>query len=479
MAKILLVEDEQNLLKTLELMLKKAGHEVEGHLTGQSALESIRRAAERRLGLDFDIVLTDFRLGDATGIEVLKATKAADASTQVLLMTAHATTSTAVEAMREGAYDYIEKPFKRDALLVLIDKALEKRMLMRENVVFRAQAGAPAVFSNVVMASRAMQDVVDMVVRVAPTKANILITGESGTGKEVIARAIHQLSAVSTKPFVAVNCGAIPESLIESEFFGYVKGAFTGAVSDKMGFFLAANGGTIFLDEVGELPLNMQVKLLRAIQERKIQPVGSTKEIAIDIRIIAATNRDLREEVNQKRFREDLFFRLNVIQVALPPLRERQEDIPRLVHYFIKKYNAELGKSVRDAAEDVMDQLVGYSFPGNVRELENIIEHAMTLEMSDRISLASLPKSFHGTRVLGEEIDEEVCCGDVLDVRARSRALALGDSVDLEALVASIERSLIEQALVRAEGNKTEAAKLLGISFRSFRYRLKKYDMDA
>ena len=339
MARILLVEDEVNVLKMTQMMLSRDGHDVTGYESGQAAIERVKRDGAAGHGLEFDVVLTDYRLKDATGLDVLRAVKSVDASTQVLLVTAYATTQTAVEAMRDGAFDYIEKPFKRDELLALIHKAEARRTITREKVVYTHQSEVPKVLPNFVGESAAMKSVLELVTRVAPTRANILITGESGTGKEVIARAVHRLSGMSG-PFVPVNCGAIPETLVESEFFGYAKGAFTGATRDKPGFFQAAKGGSLFLDEIGELPLSMQVKLLRAIQEKKVQPVGSPNEVPVSVRIIAATNRDLRAEVDAHRFREDLFFRLNVIQVCLPPLRERVEEIPALIHHFLQKFNA-------------------------------------------------------------------------------------------------------------------------------------------
>ena len=493
MSKIWIVDDEKNILKMAQMMISREGYETTGFDTGLSAVEAIAREGQKGLGLDVDVVITDFKLGDITGLDVLNAVKSIDATTQVILMTAYATTSTAVEAIKDGAFDYIEKPFKRDALLALIAKACEKRDTVREKRVLQSRNNMPTVLSNFIGNAPPMKAVFDMVSRVAPTRANILVLGESGTGKEVVARAIHKLSTVADKPFVPVNCGAIPETLIESEFFGYVKGAFTGATRDKNGFFAAANGGTLFLDEIGELPLPMQVKLIRAIQEKKIQRVGESVERNVDVRIIAATNRDLREEVAQKRFREDLFFRLNVIQLVLPPLRERKEDIPALIHFFIQKYNKELHQNIRCADDEVLDCLMNYNFPGNVRELENIIEHAMTLELSDRISLSSLPQNVVGSFQPVPSSEKLLAlCGvptssdDVPNETntpknqyAPSTKLELGNGVELENVVEDVERRLIEQSLERTHGNVTKAAELLGLSFRSMRYRLKKYGIDA
>ena len=498
MAKILLVEDEVNVLKMTQMMLSRVGHEVTGYESGQNAIAHIKQDGAHGHGLAFDIVLTDFRLKDVTGLDVLRAVKSIDASTQVLLVTAYATTQTAVEAMRDGAFDYIEKPFKRDELLALIDKAYARRSMMREKVVYTPQTEAHNVLPNFIGESEAMRAVLELVTRVAPTRANILIMGESGTGKEVIARAVHQLSGM-TGPFIPVNCGAIPETLVESEFFGYTKGAFTGATRDKPGFFQAAKGGSLFLDEIGELPLSMQVKLLRAIQERKIQPVGSPSEIPVSVRIIAATNRDLRAEVEAHRFREDLFFRLNVIQVCIPPLRERQADIPALIHHFLQKFNQELGKTISGATPDAMNILLSYDYRGNVRELENILEHAATLELSNQITAASLPAYLHNgikegqiqvhpmtqssTQKSVSRPKLQVVSHETRDSSEHHEAIVLSDidvteGIELEGIVEDLERTLIEKSLAKTDGNKTEAAKLLGISFRSLRYRLKKYGFE-
>ena len=500
MARILLVEDEINVLKMTQMMLTRAGHEVTGISTGKDAIAKVESEGGALHQLPYDVVLTDYRLGDVTGLEVLKAVKRIDQSTQVLLVTAYATTHAAVEAMREGAFDYIEKPFKRDEILALVQNASIRRSKIHEE----SRTALPAPVKKVpdemdfIGKSPAMMEVLEMVRRVAPTKANILITGESGTGKEVIARLIHQLSEASGA-FVPVNCGAIPETLVESEFFGYMKGAFTGATRDKPGFFKTASGGSIFLDEIGELPMSMQVKLLRAIQEKKIQPVGSTTEIPVNVRVIAATNRDLRTEVQEHRFREDLFFRLNVIQLSLPPLRERKSDLPLLIDHFLKKYGAELGKTFEGVEPDVMDLLLAYDYRGNVRELENIMEHSATLELGRWITMDALPaylrNGYRDGMISGEtsqpqvsptvqspdaikESPEDLSLNTPLVNVEDLAGLKIGDGIELEHIVEDLERSLIEQSLAKTNGNKTEAAKLLGISFRSMRYRLKKYNME-
>lgn len=499
MAKILLVEDEVNVLDMTRMMLARAGHEVVGVQSGREALAVLEAEGG---SVSFDVVLTDYRLNDLTGLDVLHAARRRDRSVQVLLVTAYATTQTAVEAMRDGAFDYIEKPFKRADLLALIEKASARRQATRSP----AQLAA---LPDFIAQSDGMKAVLDMVSRVAPTRANILITGESGTGKEVVARAIHRMSGMRGS-FVPVNCGAIPENLIESEFFGYVKGAFTGATHDHAGLFQAASGGSLFLDEIGELPMAMQVKLLRAIQEKRIQPVGSTREVPVSVRILAATNRELREEVDQRRFREDLFFRLNVIQIAIPALRERREDIPHLISYFLGKFNAELGKSVSGVSRQVMDILMSHDYRGNVRELENIMEHAVTLERGEEIGFDSLPAYLKNSVSSGAMCESELSEGRgvsgadegrgavppeprgaegrrsgergsvprVLPEALPEAEVSLGEGIALEGVVEDLERRLIEQSLAKANGNKTEAARLLGISFRSLRYRLKKYGYE-
>lgn len=470
MARIVLVEDEINVLQMTKLMLTRASHEVRGFSSGQEAMAYISAQPG-----EIDVVLTDYRLTDSTGLDVLHAVKRADPGIQVLLVTAYATTATAIEAMRGGAFDYVEKPFKRDEILALVAKAHARRITLLGSPS-PANGAETEGLPNFIGESDAMKEVMSLVTRVAPTKANILITGESGTGKEVVARAIHQLSG-ATGPFVAVNCGAIPEALLESEFFGHARGAFTGAVRDKVGFFQAAAQGSIFLDEIGELPMPMQVKLLRVIQEKKSQRVGDVREEPVTARIIAATNRDLRAEVDAHRFREDLFFRLNVIQISLPPLRERRDDIPRLIRYFLGKFNDELGKRITSVSREVLDVLMAYDYRGNVRELENILEHATTLELGPEISRSSLPAYLRNDAPQMARVSSDSQWRRV--DRSEWTVPEMGDDgVELEGIVEDVERSLIEQSLERTQGNKTEAARLVGITFRSLRYRLKKYGLE-
>ena len=459
-ARILIVDDERSLREMAQLMLTRAGYDVTLAEHVPHALAILEEHGER----SFDLVLSDLQMPGGSGIDVLKASKRYDPSTQIVLMTAHASIATAVEAMKAGAYDYLEKPFKRAELLALLEKALEKRRLLQENFLLKRELAGKTSFDQMVGSSPAMQKLFEMVRRAAPARTTVLITGESGTGKELVARAFHNKSNRKDKPFIAVNCGAIPESLIESELFGHVKGAFTGAQRDRIGYFVAAEGGTLFLDEVGEIPLHIQVKLLRVLQERVVQPVGCVKASPVDVRIVAATNRDLRQEVAERRFREDLFYRLNVIQLQVPPLRERRDDLRLLIQHFLDKYNEEHGKQINGIEGDAFELLIRYHYPGNVRELENIIERAVTLELTEMISTEVLPyfmiqKESFNQLTNGLEIPDE--------------------GMNLEEMVAQLERSLLLKALAKTGGHRTEAARVLGISFRSIRYRLDKYNIDV
>jgi two-component system, NtrC family, response regulator PilR len=374
-------------------------------------------------------------------------------------VTAFATTETAIAAMKAGAYDYLTKPFKVDEVGLVVERALERRSLARDNVVLRDEIKGRYKLDRLLGKSPPMQRVFDVLRKIATTRTSVLLIGESGTGKELAARALHELSQRADRPFVAVNCGAIPETLLESELFGHVKGSFTGANADKQGLFEAAHNGTLLLDEVAELPVAMQVKLLRVLQERRVKPVGGVSEREIDVRIVAATNRDLETEVEKGTFRQDLFYRLNVIQLRLPPLRERREDIPLLVDHFVRKFSAEHGRKVGGADPDAMSALIAYHFPGNVRELENLIERAVTLAAGDRLALDAFP-TLSGLSAAPVPL---------------AAGTALPDAgLDLERVVEDFERSIIIGALDRTGGNRTEAARLLGVSFRSLRYRLSK-----
>ncbi|MDB4968828.1 MAG: two component, sigma54 specific, transcriptional regulator, Fis family [Myxococcales bacterium] len=439
----------------LRIALTRAGHEV-------TVVDSPSTAASEYTARDFDVVITDLKMAGGSGLDVLDGVKSARAHTQVVVVTAFATPETAIAAMKRGAYDYLTKPFKVDEIGVVVERALEKRALLRDNVELRAELQGRFRLDRLVGKSPPMQRMFELVRRVAPAKTSVLIAGESGTGKELVARALHHLSPRADRPFVAVNCGAIPDALLESELFGHVRGAFTGAHADKPGLFSAADGGTLLLDEIGELSPQMQVKLLRVLQERKVKRVGGVTEDEVDVRVVTATNRDLDAEVERGAFRRDLFYRLNVIEVQLPPLRTRREDVPLLVDHFIRKHAAAMGRTLTGIDPDALAALVDYDFPGNVRELENLIERAATLEPTDRITRASLPPLT--TRV------------------ARTHSGGEGfpdDGVDLERIVADVERDLIARALERAKGVRKTAAKLLGISFRSLRYRLAKLGLDA
>ena len=455
--RILIVDDERSMREFVSILLKKQGHDVDMADCAEAGFEKIDSE-------NFDLVLTDLKMPGASGLDVLAYVKERDPSTQVILMTAYASHDTAIKAMKAGATDYVTKPFKVEELLVQVNKALEIRALERENFYLKQRLADRTGLNRLVGRSTPMRRVYDMIMRVAPTRTTVLITGESGTGKELVAKAIHENSDRSGREFVPVNCGAIPENLIESELFGHVKGAFTGAVSEKKGLFTVAHGGTIFLDEVGELPMSMQVKLLRVLQERSVKPVGALKEKPVNIRVVAATNRDLKEMVDAHEFREDLYYRLNVIQLMIPSLRERREDLPLLIQYFLQKYTDDLGKEIRGVERAAMDLLLSYPYDGNVRELENIIERAVTLEPGDMVTTESLPMHMQSGKNLLQ------WAGD-LEIPE--------DGLDLDAIVENLERNLITKALRRSRGVRKGAAKLLGISFRSMRYRLDKYDIDV
>ena len=457
-SRILIVDDERGLCEFLQIFLSKEGYEVETAFSGRRAIERIEGGSE------FDVVLTDLKMPEVGGIEVLEAVKRQSSDTQVLMMTAYATADTAVRAMKIGAYDYIQKPFKVDEIRVVVSKGLEKRRLLQENKALRAQIHRQYSFHNIIGQSGAMQRVFDVIRRVADTRTSVLVTGDSGTGKELIARALHHNSRRRDEPMVSVNCGAIPDNLMESELFGHVKGAFTGAHSDKLGIFAAANRGTIFLDEIGELPMHLQVKLLRALQERSIRPVGATEEQEVDVRVIAATNQNLEEEVSEGRFREDLYYRLNVIRVEVPSLRERREDIPLIARHFLRRFTADLGKRITDFCPEAMQAILGHAFPGNVRELENLVERAVTFETSERITVDSLPP-----RLLGS----------ITSIPTGPQTELPIEGMDLEAALETYERSILKQALKRTNGVRTEAARVLGITFRSIRYKLDKYQIGS
>jgi two-component system response regulator PilR (NtrC family) len=407
------------------------------------------------------VIITDLRMGEIGGLDVLAESKRLHPETQVIVVTAFATAETAIAAMKTGAYDYLTKPFKVDEVGLVVERALERRLLHRDNLALRSEIQGRYKLDRLLGKSAVMQRTFEMVRKIAPAKTSVLLIGESGTGKELAARALHDLSGRDAGAFVPVNCGAIPEALIESELFGHTKGAFTGATSDKEGLFEAANGGTLFLDEIGDLPLSMQVKLLRVLQERRVKRVGGVQEKEIDVRVVAATNRDLETEVEKGTFRQDLYYRLNVIQLRLPPLRERREDIPLLAEHFMKKFAAEHRRAITGVEPETLAALMAYGFPGNVRELENLIERAVTLAPGDRLTADTLPALAPGGSPLG------------------STPIALDTRIDLEKTLEDFERGIIIRVLERTKGNRTEAARQLGVTFRSLRYRLSKLGLSG
>jgi two-component system response regulator PilR (NtrC family) len=457
-ARILVVDDEESIREFLEIMLRKEGYEVTCAEDGQKALDILKKK-------NFDMVISDLQMPNLTGIELLKNVKDHYPDMMFMMITAFGTTETAVEAMKLGAYDYLSKPFKIDEVRLNIANALRSRNLEVENRSLKKELKHEYSFQNLVGNSETMHRIYEMVRRVSQTPTNVLITGESGTGKEMVAKAVHYNGPLKDKPFVTVNCGAIPESLMESEMFGHKKGSFTGAIVDKAGLFEVADGGTLFLDEVGELPLTIQVKLLRAIQERVIRRVGGTEDTKIEVRIIAATNRDLEDMVKQGTFRQDLFYRLNVINIKTPSLRERTEDIPLLANHFLKKYNDRLGKNIGGISAEAMDLLKRYDYPGNVRELENIIERTVALE--------------GGATILPESLPPFVNTPSGRKMASSNEIQVTTDGVDLDKIMGQIEKELLIKAIHTAGGVKKKAAKLLNITFRSMRYRVEKYNLGS
>jgi two-component system response regulator PilR (NtrC family) len=451
--RVLVVDDDQSLREFLAITLSREGFEVETAASGPAALEKVAE-------VPIDLALVDLKMPGMDGLETLRRLKEANETISVVIVTAFSTTTTAIQALKEGAYDYLIKPFKVDELKLVVQKALEERRLRWENLRLRREIELRYTLGNMVGKSARMQEVFSTISRVAESKATILLTGESGTGKTLLAKTIHFNSSRKDAPFVAVNCAAIPHELMESELFGHVKGAFTGAIATKPGLFEAAEGGTLLLDEISEMPTTLQAKLLRALEDREIRPVGGTKAVHVDVRIIAATNRDLTQAMQQNAFREDLYYRLNVIAVGLPALRERREEIPLLVNFFLQKFAEASGRPAKLVSPDAMAALEAFAWPGNVRELENVIERAVTLEAGAVIRVDSLPDSVRGGQT--QEL---------------YRIEFPPDGLDLDGLMERIERDLMRRALQRAGGIQSRAAQLLGTSFRSFRYRLQKYGM--
>ena len=403
-SKILIVDDEVSMREFLEIMLSKEGHKVSSAGSGKEALNMLNDTI-------YDLIVSDVQMPGMNGIELLRNVKEVCPDTTVIMITAYASTESGVEAMKAGAYDYITKPFKIDEIKLIIKNALEKKRLEVENLLLKREFRERYSFGNILGNSPEMLKVYDLIEKIGPTKTNVLVEGESGTGKELVAKAIHHQSPRREKPFVAITCGAIPDGLMESELFGHMKGSFTGAIANKAGLFEMADGGTVFLDEIGELPLAIQVKLLRVIQERSFRRVGGTEDITVDVRIISATNKTLEEEVKKGTFREDLYYRLNVLQIRMPPLRERLSDVPILARHFLDKYAKEHGKDVKGITTVAMRILEGYSYPGNVRELENVIERGVALEQGAQLSAESLPGFKQLTYIPPEGLDLEEAVG--------------------------------------------------------------------
>jgi len=454
-ANILVVDDDRSMREFLEILLTGEGYNVSLADSGESGCYALTSNS-------FDLVVTDIRMKGVNGLDVLRKAKEVNSDTMVVMISAFATADTAVEAMREGAYDYIPKPFKvREFKKIIKDTLGSRKIDTSAKITNNAGGTYTHYFDYIIGESPQMKKVYDLIERVAETKSNILISGESGTGKELAARAIHHQSPRKDKPFVVINCAGLPENLIESELFGYKKGAFTGAVSDKVGLFEVAQGGTVFLDEVGELTPAIQVKLLRVIQERTFTAVGDTEEKKVDVRFISATNKTLEKEVVESHFREDLFFRLNVIQIVMPPLRKREGDLDLLSSFFLEQYSNELGKDVKKISAYAMDLLRNYSFPGNVRELENIIERSVALEASNIVLPESLTLSYFHR--------------DENDTPLQRRQTDLSsDGVDLNSIMAELEKDYLLKALELSRGSKQKAADLLGLTLDSIKYRLKK-----
>ncbi|HVF57470.1 MAG TPA: sigma-54 dependent transcriptional regulator [Pyrinomonadaceae bacterium] len=454
MANILIVDDEQGMRQLLSLVFGRAEHKVRAAENGTRALEMLRAEPA-------DLIISDVKMPDMSGIELLRAVREFLPDAGVVMMTAFATVDTAREAFKLGADDFIQKPFDVDELKLIVSKALERLRLLQENRAFKRAQRERGRLDQIIGRSARMQAVYQMIETVAAVQSTVVITGESGTGKEMVARAVHNLSPRADKPFMPINCGAFTETLLESELFGYTRGAFTGATANRKGLFEAADKGTIFLDEIGEMSPTMQVKLLRVLQERKVRPVGAHEETSIDTRVIAATNRDLASMVKQGSFREDLFYRVSVIPIELPPLRERREDIPDLVEHFIVKFCTQTGRSL-GVTEKTMELLERYSWPGNVRELEHTIERAVALERAETIQPESLPQSITNYN----------------PVRAASSAFELPDEgINLTAHLEHLEKTYLLEALRRTGGNQTRAAEILHLSVRSLRHLLDKHSI--
>jgi two-component system response regulator AtoC len=448
--RVLIVDDEENFRHMLSVILKKEGYDVEAASNGEEALQKVTLSP-------YDQVLCDIRMPKMDGLDFLNEAKKAGVDATIIMMSAYGTVDIAIEAIKLGAYDYISKPFKPDEVILTLKKAEERERLRRENELLRKEVKKEYSFENIISKNKQMQKIFEVITKVAQYKSTILITGESGTGKELVARALHYNTDRAQNPFVAVNCGAIPENLLESELFGHAKGAFTDAIRTKKGLFEEADGGTLFLDEIGELPPQLQVKLLRVLQEGEIRRIGESKPIQVDVRIVAATVKDLVKEVNEGRFRDDLFYRINVLPIHIPPLRERNEDVPLLTAHFIRKYSQAMSKNVVGIDSRALEALMNYKWYGNVRELENTIERAIVLADRENIEIENLPLEIQNFQ---EEIPLEPLAEEEYSIKKSSRFL---------------EMNLIKKALKKTKGNHTHAAKLLEISHRALLYKIKEY----
>jgi two-component system response regulator AtoC len=450
--RVLVVDDEENLRNMLTMIIRKEGYDVETSGDGRDALNKIKTDG-------YDFILCDLKMPKLDGLGLLRELQQYEDNGTIIMMSAYGAIETAIEAMKLGAYDYISKPFKTDEIVLTLKKAEERERLKHENSLLREQIEKVYNFENFVGKSEAMLRIFEMIKKIADYKSTVLITGESGTGKELAARAIHANSNRSEKTFVAVNCGAIPENLLESEIFGHVKGAFTDATRNKVGLFEEADKGTIFLDEIGELPLVLQVKLLRVLQDEEVRRVGDTKAIKVDVRIIAATTRNLEKEVREGTFRDDLYYRLNVLPISMPPLRERREDIPLLVDYFIRRYNERLGRHLEGITSEALEILVNYSWRGNVRQLENTIERSMIFAQNKKLDIVDLP-------------------GELKEMSDEGRLFFNGSELSIKLSSKVLEKELIRKALQKTGGNRTRAAKLLEISHRALLYKIKEYGIS-
>ena len=448
--RVLIVDDETSMREFLGIMLSREGYRVDTAADGVQALAYLQQTT-------CDLVISDINMPRLGGMELLGRVKERWPETVVIMITAFSSTDEAVEAMKQGAYDYITKPFKNEEIRLIIKNALERRSLRQENQELKKELGQRYSFAGLIGKSKEMQAIYDLIEKVAASRANVLISGESGTGKELVARALHYHSERREQPFVPINCGAIPENLLESELFGHEKGAFTGATVQKPGLFEVADGGTLFLDEIGELPQMMQVKLLRVLQERELRRVGGTRNLPIDVRLVAASNKDLAAEVARGAFREDLFYRINVVPLHLPPLRERRGDIPLLLEHFYRQLT---DKETLRVSEGAMRRLLDYPWPGNIRELENVVERCMVLDQGDELREESLPPQLQVAVQGGGTLDQLPATG-----------------LDLDAYLGGIEKALLLKALEQSGGVRKQAASLLGITFRSIRYRLAKFDL--